>query len=97
MPRLLRFAFVPFLLGLTGCGWLPPFETVPPPAPAGQSEANRVAVCYNWLTTTKEQVRGVAAQSCGPGMTAERVDRDVTLNFCPVFTPARATFACRAP
>lgn len=97
MRRFILIAFVPILLGLAGCGWLPPFETVPPAAPADQAEVTRVAVCYNWLTTTKEQVHGVAAQSCGPGMTAQRVDRDVTLNYCPVLTPARATFACSAP
>lgn len=97
MPRPVLFA-VPLALGLAACsGWLPPFETVPPAAPAGQSDVTRVAVCYNWLTATKDRVRDVAAQSCGAGSKADRVDRDVTLDYCPILTPARATFACTAP
>jgi hypothetical protein len=86
------------LLGLAGCGeWLPPFETVPLPAPAeDKSGAIRVGVCYNFLTTTAEEVQGVAAASCGPTATAQPLERDISLNYCPVLTPTRATFTCAA-
>jgi hypothetical protein len=87
------------LLGLAGCGeWLPPFETVPLPAPADdKSGALRVGVCYNFLTATAEEVRGIAAASCGSSAMPEPVERDVTLNSCPLLTPSRATFTCATP
>ncbi len=98
MMRLIRLVLLcPALLSLAQCsGWLPPFETVPPPASA-DSEATRVAVCYNALTASPEQLLGVATASCGAGATPQPVGRDLTLSYCPLFTPARATFACAAP
>ena len=98
MMRLIRLVLLgPALLSLAQCsGWLPPFETVPPPASA-DSEATRVAVCYNALTASPEQLLGVATASCGAGATPRPVGRDLTLSYCPLFTPARATFACAAP
>jgi hypothetical protein len=98
VTRLARLAVPLLLLGLTRCGqWLPPFETVPLPAPAGQSGAARVGICYNFLTTTADQVRGIAAASCGPTATPQPVERDVSLNYCPLLTPTRATFDCTKP
>jgi hypothetical protein len=87
------------LLGLAGCGeWLPPFETVPLPAPAeDKSGAVRVGVCYNFLTTTAEEVRGIAAASCGSSATPNPVERDISLNYCPLLLPTRATFTCATP
>lgn len=87
------------LLLLGGCGeWLPPFETVPLPAPAeDKSGAMRVGVCYNFLTTTAEEVSGIAAASCGPGTTPKPAERDISLNYCPLLQPTRATFTCAAP
>jgi hypothetical protein len=98
MTRLARLA-VPFLLlGLARCGSaLPPFETVPLPAAPGESPEPRVSVCYNFLTASAEQVQGVAAASCSPGATPQPVARDVSLNYCPVLIPTRATFICAAP
>jgi hypothetical protein len=86
------------LLALVRCsGWLPPFETVPLPPSAEQSGQARVAVCYNSLTATADQVHGVAVQSCGSGSAPQPVERDISLNYCPILTPSRATFACAAP
>ena len=97
MMRFVRLAlFCPALLSLTQCGLLPPFETVPPAA-SGDSGGTRVAVCYNALTASSEQLLGVATASCGPGAPPQPVGRDITLTFCPLLTPARATFACAAP
>jgi hypothetical protein len=98
MTRFIRLALVCLaLLSLAQCrGWLPPFETVPPPVGA-ESEATRVAVCYNALTASSEQLLGVATASCGPGAPPQPVGRDITLSYCPVLTPARATFACAPP
>jgi hypothetical protein len=100
VTRLARAA-LPLLLviGLARCGeWLPPFETVPLPASPGDSSgAMRVGVCYNFLTTTADEVRGIAAASCGPSTTPQPTERDVSLNYCPLLTPTRATFTCAAP
>jgi hypothetical protein len=89
---------LPFLLllGLARCGSsLPPFETVPLPAPAeDKSGMMRVAVCYNFLTTTADAVRGIAALSCGPAASPEPIERDISLNYCPLLTPSRVTFTC---
>ncbi len=97
MRRPALIALLPALLGLAACGWLPPFETVPPAAADSQSEVTQVAVCYNALTATAERVRNVAAASCGPGTVPQRVDHDLTLDHCPLLTPERATFNCAAP
>jgi hypothetical protein len=94
-----RAVLAALLLGLTHCsGWLPPYETMPAPAHGSQSaDAHRIAVCYNFFTTTPEQVRALAAQSCGADGTPRPVERDFGLVHCPVLLPARATFACIAP
>lgn len=97
MMRLRLALFWPALLCLTQCsGWLPPFETVPPTA-AADSATTRVAVCYNALTASPEQLLGIAAASCGPGATPQRIGRDLSLDYCPVLIPSRATYTCATP
>lgn len=98
MRRLIRLALLcPALLGLVQCnGWLPPFETVPPEA-SSNGDATRVAVCYNSFTASQEQLLGLATASCSPGTTAQPAGKDFTLNYCPLFTPSRATFTCATP
>jgi hypothetical protein len=90
------------LAALAGCEGdrLPPFETVPPPLTKAQQKATqptRVAVCYNSLTTSATAVLAIAAQSCDAGTVPKPVGRDFNLNNCPLFEPARATFACTKP
>lgn len=89
------------LLALAQCSILPPYETVPPPltlpeqrAAAASGGDNRVAVCYNALTTTAARVLALASASCGPGMSPRALGRDFQLSSCPLLQPARATFAC---
>jgi hypothetical protein len=99
MRGLQRITLAVLLAGLTQCGRpasvLPPFETV---APTVKNEAAnaalRVSVCYNSFTTTAEQVRTIAADSCGAETTPRPVERDLTLAHCPILEPLRATFAC---
>ena len=82
----------------TGCGdSLPPFDTVPAPAPANAHEDfSRIGVCYNSITTTRESVIAVARANCDPGTTPYLISEDARLN-CPLLTPQRATFACIKP
>ncbi len=97
MRRSAVISLLPALLGLAACGWLPPFETIPPTAEGDQGDVTQVAVCYNALTATTEQVRDVAAASCGADTVPQPVGHDLTLDHCPLLTPARATFTCAAP
>jgi hypothetical protein len=102
--RHLRHA-APFLLllGITQCeGTLPPYETIPPALTSAQQKAggaqpSRVAVCYNAMTTTAAEVRAVAARSCEAGTEPKPLARDLSLNYCPILQPARATFTCTPP
>jgi hypothetical protein len=101
MKGLGRIAVAALLSALVQCsalsGALPPFETVTPPARGDAAAVTRVSVCYNSLTTTADQVRAIAADSCGSDTTPRPLERDLTLNNCPVLEPLRATFACRPP
>jgi hypothetical protein len=96
MTRLRLALFWPLLLCLTQC-WLPPFDTVPPTDAAADSATTRVAVCYNALTASPEQLLGIAATSCGPGTTPQPAGRDISLDYCPVLIPSRATYSCATP
>jgi hypothetical protein len=95
MKGLRRIAVAALLTGLVQCGVLPPFETVTPPAKGEAADFTRVSVCYNSLTTTADQVRAIAADSCGAETTPRPLERDLTLTNCPLLEPLRATFACR--
>jgi hypothetical protein len=80
----------------TACGSLvEPFEAVPPlsPPPGIAADSQRVAVCYNKMFTTPEQVRAVAADACGPSTEPQLIGQDMKL-YCPVLTPIRAHFVC---
>jgi hypothetical protein len=94
-----RIALAALLTGLAQCGRpasvLPPFETVAPTVKNEPANAAlRVSVCYNSFTTTADQVRAIAADSCGAETTPRPLERDVTLAHCPVLEPLRATFSC---
>jgi hypothetical protein len=98
MTRLRLALFWPLLLCLTQCsGWLPPFDTVPPTDAAADSATTRVAVCYNALTASPEQLLGIAATSCGPGTTPQPAGQDISLDYCTVLIPSRATYSCATP
>lgn len=93
-------------LALARCsGMLPPYETVPVALTKADQQATattdtpptRIGICYNALTTTAEQVRAVAVQSCEPGTVPRAEQRDLSLGNCPLLQPARATFVCTAP
>ncbi|HEX3538751.1 MAG TPA: hypothetical protein VHU15_18490 [Stellaceae bacterium] len=82
--------------GLAGCGAINPYATAPAareakaPADAGP----RVAICYNMLRSSLDQVRAAAQADCAPNTTATPVETDWYLQTCPLLLPARATFVC---
>jgi hypothetical protein len=79
---------------LAGCGAFNPYPTVPSLATAGQAAGPRVAICYNGLTTSGAAAREQAQKECPAGTTAEPVDTDYILQYCPLLLPAHATFVC---
>ncbi len=102
MRRAASFALLVLLLlpfAAAGCArLLPPYETVAPSPTNADGAAGepptRVSVCYNGLTTTAEAVRAIAARSCTSGTVPLATARDLTLNWCPLLEPERATFTC---
>lgn len=81
------------LLGLAGCNLIAPYPTAPA-AVAANDPGPRVAICYNPVHSTLQQVRALAQQECGVGGAAEPVDTDWRMDDCAVLLPTRATFIC---
>jgi hypothetical protein len=79
---------------LAGCGALAPYATLPSAVTPGQPAGPRVALCYSGLQTSRAAAQEAAQKECPAGTTAERVDTDYFLQYCPLLLPARATFAC---
>ncbi len=80
-------------VALVGCA---PFATNPEEARKGEPKGTRVAICYNGLKSGRAEVKKAAQQQCAANMVAMRVATDYYLDFCPIFLPERATFACVA-
>ena len=92
--RLLLVAGAALLAGCSSA--IAPFATVPKAATVGITDPGpRVAICYNTLKTSAAQVQEAAQAECLNGGTAELVDTDYRVDFCPLMTPGRATFVCR--
>jgi hypothetical protein len=81
---------------VVGCSLIAPYPTAPAaheakaPADAGP----RVAICYNPLHSTLDQVRAQAQGECAAGTTPAPADTDYYLQNCPLLLPTRATFVC---
>ena len=82
---------------LAGCSALAPYPTYPRAAgPGEEATAPRVAICYDTLVSTLDDVQVAAQQECPSDTTASPVDTDWHLQYCPLLLPARATFVCAA-
>jgi hypothetical protein len=81
-------------VSLAGCGAFAPYATLPSAATPEQPAGTRVAICYNGIETSRDAAREAAQKECPAGTTAERVDKDYYLQYCPLLLPARATFVC---
>jgi hypothetical protein len=80
-----------------GCSGLAPYPTYPRVAVAGEeATALRVAICYNTIVSTLEEVQVAAQQECPSDTTATAFDTDWHLQYCPLLLPARGTFFCAA-
>jgi hypothetical protein len=94
--RLPAAAAVAASLGLAACSVLDPFPTYPQPPATGVKDAGpRVAICYDFVASSRDAVEKAAQDECGPGTLAARVDTDWLLDYCPILLPARATFVCK--
>ena len=83
------------LVALIGCSALQPYPTYPPQAQPGETDGGpRVAICYDTLVSTLDQVQAAAQQECAPNTQATPVRTDWYLQYCPLLLPARATFVC---
>ena len=83
------------VIALTGCSALDPYPTYPPQARPGEVDGGpRVAICYDTLVSTLDQVQAAAQQECAPNTQAAPVRTDWYLQYCPLLLPARATFVC---
>ena len=79
-----------------GCNALTPFPTYPTAAATGVADPRqRVAICFNPLKTSSQQVQQAAQTECLGKTVAEQVTgNDYWLDFCPLAVPDRVTFAC---
>lgn len=98
-PRLTLTAIgaVAGLLAVAGCGLLAPYPTTPRAPQSGAAPGPRVAICYNQVNTSQAEVLSQAQQECASGTTAEQVDNDWYLEYCPLLLPERVTFRCVKP
>src|SRR5271163_215108 len=88
---------VVIVAALTGCSALAPYPTYPRMAgPGEEATAQRVAICYDTLVSTLDEVQVAAQQECPSDTTATPFDTDWYLQYCPLLLPARATFVCTA-
>jgi len=93
-PRALRPALL--VATLAGCSMVAPYPTFPlaREAKAPADPGPRVAICYNGLHSSLDEVRKQAQGECSAGTVATPVDTDYHLQGCPLLLPARASFAC---
>ena len=83
------------LATLAGCSALEPYATYPRPARPGEDAAlTRVAICYDTLVSSLDQIQAAAQQECTADTVATYSSTDWYLQYCPLLLPARATFFC---
>ena len=80
---------------LTACAALQPYPTYPAAALSGEADTGpRVAICYDRLVSSLDEVKAAAQQECAADTQATAVRTDWHLDYCPLLLPARATFVC---
>ena len=80
---------------LASCSALEPYPVQPRAAPTGEGDAGpRVAICYDTLASSLDEVERAAQEECAPNTVATYSSTDWNLQYCPLLLPARATFVC---
>ena len=80
---------------LAGCTALDPYAVTPRAARTGEVDAGpRVAICYDTLGSTLDEVERAAQQECAADTIATYSSTDWYLQYCPLLLPARATYVC---
>jgi hypothetical protein len=83
------------IAALAGCSALEPYATFPRAARPGEDAAlTRVAICYDTIVSSLDQVQAVAQQECAADTVATYSSTDWYLQYCPLLLPARATYMC---
>ncbi len=82
------------LAALAGCSALEPYATAPRAARTGEDAGPRVAICYDTLVSTLDEVQQAAQQECAADTVATYSSTDWYLQNCPLLLPARATYVC---
>jgi len=91
-----RFSAVLVTVVVTGCSGFTPFPAPPPALGYGVKDPGpRVAICYNGLKTTDQEIRQLGQEQCPPNTVAEPLGTDYQFDNCPLMTPTRATFLCK--
>jgi hypothetical protein len=80
---------------LAGCSALEPYATFPRVARPGEVDAGpRVAICYDGLVSSLDDVQRAAQEECAANTAATYSSTDYYLQNCPLLLPGRATFVC---
>jgi hypothetical protein len=80
---------------LAGCSALEPYPVYPRTAASGEVDAGpRVAICYDTLVSSLEEVERAAQEECAADTVATYSSTDWYLQYCPLLLPARATYVC---
>ena len=91
-----RFSALLVAALVTGCSGFTPFPAPPPALDYGVKDPGlRVAICYNGLKATDEEVRRLGQEQCPANTAAELLGTDYRFDNCPLMTPTRATFLCK--
>ena len=53
-----------------------------------------MAICYDTVVSSLDQVQAAAQQECAANTQATPVRTDWYMQYCPLLLPARATFVC---
>jgi hypothetical protein len=78
-----------------GCSALDPYPVYPQAARPGEVDAGpRVAICYDTVVSSLDEVERAAQEECAPETVATYSSTDWHLDYCPLMLPARATFVC---
>jgi hypothetical protein len=80
---------------LADCSALEPYPTYPQAARPGEvDQGPRVAICYDTLVSSLDNVQKAAQEECAANTVATYSSTDWHLDYCPLLLPARATFVC---